>query len=385
VPDAGVGATYAWTIGNGTINGSNSNRTVNFTAGAVGTMTLGVTVTSGSSCSAVGSASVSVIAAPAVTVTNVSPISGSQLGGASVTITGSNFQSGASVTFGGAAATSVNVVSSTSITAVTPAHAAGAVTVAVTNPDTTSGSQSNAFTYLTQQFDANGDNTIDPSDIFYLVNYLFDGGLPPRGAAGMLSGDANGDSVVDPADIFYVVNYLFLGGPQPMSMPSNPRVASSASHETLAGAIRLGQPVVRDGRTFVPVIVTSAPGSTIEPLAISLKVRLEGAGNIVAVRRTAAVSAQSPIFEVSRATSDGMAYLLALDGRNGSLLQGAGRGVVAEIELAGATGRLAIDANLSLLSDLGVHKATVAAGTLEIRGTEFAAPGAHRPSSPEVK
>ncbi|MBV8520022.1 MAG: IPT/TIG domain-containing protein [Acidobacteria bacterium] len=388
VPDAGLGASYAWTITNGTINGSNSGRTVNFTAGAAGTMTLGVTVTSGSNCSANSSANVTVTAvASTVTVTNVSPNTGTHNGGSPVTITGTGFASGATVTFGGTAATSVVVVNATTITAVTPAHAVGSVTVTVTNTDTSTGSLSNAFTYVLQQFDANGDNSIDPSDIFYLVNYLFDGGLPPRGAAGMLSGDANGDGVVDPADIFYVVNYLFLGGPQPMSTPSNPRVSTSASHETLAGGIRLGAPVVREGRTFVPVIVTSAPGSTIEPLAIALKLRLEGAGNIVAVRRTAAVSAQSPIFEVSRPTADGTAYLLALDGRNGSLLTGAGRGVVAEIELAGATGgRLSIDANLSMLSDLGAHKATVAAGTLEIHGTELAGNnGGRRPASPQVQ
>ena len=39
-----------------------------------------------------------------------------------VTITGTNFASGATVTFGGSAATSVVVVSSTTITATTPAR-----------------------------------------------------------------------------------------------------------------------------------------------------------------------------------------------------------------------------------------------------------------------
>ena len=55
--------------------------------------------------------------------------------------------SGATVTFGGTAATNVVVVSGTQITATTPAHAAGAVTVTVTNPDTQSGSLSSGFTY----------------------------------------------------------------------------------------------------------------------------------------------------------------------------------------------------------------------------------------------
>ena len=47
------------------------------------------------------------------------------------------------------AATNVLVVSGTQITTTTTAHAAGAVTVMVTNPDTQSGSLSNGFTYAT--------------------------------------------------------------------------------------------------------------------------------------------------------------------------------------------------------------------------------------------
>jgi hypothetical protein len=83
---------------------------------------------------------------PVPTVTNVSPNSGSTKGGTPVTITGTNFASGATVTFGGTAATNVVVVNSTKITATTPAHAAGAVTVTVT-VNGQSGSLVNGFTY----------------------------------------------------------------------------------------------------------------------------------------------------------------------------------------------------------------------------------------------
>ena len=48
---------------------------------------------------------------------------------------------------GGTSATSVALVNSTSITAVTPAHAAGAVSVQVTNTDAQSGTLTNGFTY----------------------------------------------------------------------------------------------------------------------------------------------------------------------------------------------------------------------------------------------
>ena len=81
-------------------------------------------------------------------MSSVNPNSGSTAGGTAVTITGTNFVAGATVTFGGTAATNVVVVSSTSITATTPAHAAGAVTVTVSNPGGQSGSLANGFTYV---------------------------------------------------------------------------------------------------------------------------------------------------------------------------------------------------------------------------------------------
>ena len=84
--------------------------------------------------------------APAVST--ISPSSGTINGGTAVTITGTNFVAGATVSFGGTAASNVTVVSSTSITATTPAHAAGAVNVVVTDSNGT-GTLSNGFTYTT--------------------------------------------------------------------------------------------------------------------------------------------------------------------------------------------------------------------------------------------
>ena len=65
-----------------------------------------------------------------------------------MTITGTNFATGATVTFGSTAATSVVVVNSTTITATTPAGSAGAVTVTVTNVGAQSGSLASGFTYM---------------------------------------------------------------------------------------------------------------------------------------------------------------------------------------------------------------------------------------------
>ena len=82
------------------------------------------------------------------TLSSVSPISGPTAGGTVLTLTGTQFVTGATVSVGGVAATSVNVASSTSITATAPAHAAGAVNVVVTNPDGQSATLNNAYTYI---------------------------------------------------------------------------------------------------------------------------------------------------------------------------------------------------------------------------------------------
>ncbi len=112
---------------------------------AVGAVTVTVTVNGQSGSLANG---FTYLGAP--TISSVSPNSGSTLGGTAVTITGANFAAGATVTFGGTAATNVVVVTNTSITATTPAHAAGAVTVTVTNPGGQSGSLASGFTYIAQ-------------------------------------------------------------------------------------------------------------------------------------------------------------------------------------------------------------------------------------------
>ncbi|MEO8380091.1 MAG: IPT/TIG domain-containing protein, partial [Acidobacteriota bacterium] len=375
VPDAGVGATYTWGISNGTFNGVITGNSVSFTAGGVGSMGLTITV-SQAGCSNNGNASVTVTAAPPpVTLTLVTPGSGLVSGGKAVTLTGTGFASGASVTFGGSAATSVVVVNSTTITAVTPAHVAGAVNVVVTNTDTSNATLTNGYIYIAQQFDPNNDGNVDPSDIFYLVNYLFSGGPAPTGPAGYPSGDANNDGVVDPADIFYLVNYLFLGGPQPMALA--PRVAVH-SNVRLSGAVSLGASFVRDGKTFIPVSVTAVPGS-IEAQALALKVRVSGDASVVAIRRAGAARNIQPVFEVTRAANDGAAYLVAF--ADGQAL-GAST-VIAEIELSrGGEGlvRVEIDPAMTMLSSGGLHQATVANGALKVQGVLVGDTPVRRPS-----
>lgn len=82
------------------------------------------------------------------TLTSITPNSGSAAGGTSVTLTGTALTGATNVTFGGVAAVAINVVNSTTITAVTPAHTVGIVDVVVDTP-AGGGILANGYTYLT--------------------------------------------------------------------------------------------------------------------------------------------------------------------------------------------------------------------------------------------
>jgi IPT/TIG domain/Carboxypeptidase regulatory-like domain/PKD-like domain len=362
VANAGGGATYNWSITNGTITAGTGTNSITFTAGVNGTpLTLNVTVTNSNTCSDTKSANVTVISA--VTVTSIVPAAGSTFGGQPVTINGTGFLAGATVSIGGSAATNVVVVNSTKITAKTPAHAGGAVNVTVTNTDTGSGTLTNGYTYHPQQFDPNNDGVIDPADVFFLVNYLFLGGPAPMGPGGMPSGDANGDAVVDPADIFYVVHYVFDGGPMPLTPTSDSRLASNAT--PLAGEISLGDPVRRGNRYVVPVIL-SIPRGVQTPRGVSMKVK-----GGMSIKRAGAAKDFKPVFETSGRSADGVSYIVAY-GRDLLFTEtdGVRTAVVAEIEAAG--GELEFDPALTMLSDAGgLRIATTANGRLHLSGTRI--------------
>ena len=345
-------------------------------------------MTTSAGCSDAKSANVNVVL-PIVTVTSVSPTFGTVTGDTLVTINGTGFASGATVTFGGTAATNVVVVSAIKITARTPAHPIGSVNVTVTNTDTSNGTLTSGYLYKTQVFDPNNDNTIDSADIFYLVNYLFLGGPAPHGASGVLSGDANGDGVVDSADIFYLVNYLFLGGQKPNMPSSTPNVprgtAVGTEGQQIAGSISLGTSVLRDGHYFVPVIMTAGPGSIV-PQAMSLRVHFDGEGAVseAAVRRAGVAKDVPAVFEFNRQSGNDLSYLVSYDPRG--LALGASRSaVVAEIEIAsvGAKVSLSIDPLLTMLTNqAGTMTATVANGKLEVSGTTIGSGASPRPRTP---
>jgi hypothetical protein len=91
----------------------------------------------------------------ALSVRQVAPSAGSTAGGDHITIKGTGFAAGATVTIGGAAASDVRVLNSTTISAATPAHGAGTVDVSVTSGGT-SASLASAYTYQDGQGRGNG-------------------------------------------------------------------------------------------------------------------------------------------------------------------------------------------------------------------------------------
>ena len=108
-----------------------------------GTVLLSVTTPGGTATSAT---TYRFQAAP--TVTSFTPAAGPTTGGTTVTITGTNLTGTTAVTFGGSGATSYTVTSPTSIRAVAPPHAAGAVRISATTAGGTATSPS-TFTFVT--------------------------------------------------------------------------------------------------------------------------------------------------------------------------------------------------------------------------------------------
>ena len=125
---------------------SGTSITAESPAGAAGTVNVVVTTVGGESALS-GADDFTYVAAP--TVTKVEPAEGPAAGGTKVTITGTHFTGAKEVKFGSVAAKSLTVVSGTSITAESPAGAAGTVNVTVTTVGGKSAvSSADDFTYV---------------------------------------------------------------------------------------------------------------------------------------------------------------------------------------------------------------------------------------------
>lgn len=88
--------------------------------------------------------------------TGVNPLVGVTAGGTLLTLTGSGFGDGATVTLDGVALTGLVVVDQTTITGLTPPHAAGLVNLVLTNPD--GGAVTCTFTYANGLLDMSTDS-----------------------------------------------------------------------------------------------------------------------------------------------------------------------------------------------------------------------------------
>lgn len=135
--------TFGGTSATGVVVVSDTTITATTPAHAVGIVDVMVTAPGGS---VTGTGAYTYVVPPP-TFGSIAPTSGPIAGGSNVTITGTGFTNATAVTFGGTSATGVVVVSDTTITATTPAHAAGAVNVVITTPGgTTTGT--GAYTYV---------------------------------------------------------------------------------------------------------------------------------------------------------------------------------------------------------------------------------------------
>ena len=61
--------------------------------------------------------------------------------------------------------------------------------------------------------DVNNSGSINISDIIYLINYIFHGGLPPQPQ--VMVGDCNCTGTINISDYVYLIAYIFQGGPPP--------------------------------------------------------------------------------------------------------------------------------------------------------------------------
>ncbi len=139
--------------------GQGAHTTRTFVANTPGTFTFFCTVFCGSGHGGMNGILTVNAAAVSPSISSFTPTSGPATGGTVVAITGSNFQNGATVKFGDAAAVSTTVNSATSISAIAPVHAAGDVTLTVTNPD----GQSASFGPYTYTNPGPSITSIDPS------------------------------------------------------------------------------------------------------------------------------------------------------------------------------------------------------------------------------
>jgi hypothetical protein len=146
-PVAGGHVTFTGPANGAGILGSPLTGTITATGSANATATANSTVGAYTvAASAAGAAATTLNLTNVPLLAAISPASGGTTGGNHVTLTGAGYAPGATVTIGGVACTNVQLLSSTTLTCIVPAHEAGVVGVAVTL-GTQTGTLANGYSY----------------------------------------------------------------------------------------------------------------------------------------------------------------------------------------------------------------------------------------------
>ncbi|MDA1004689.1 MAG: IPT/TIG domain-containing protein [Chloroflexi bacterium] len=170
-------------------------------------------------------------------MTAITPATGLPAGGTAVTITGANLADGVTVKFGDAKATAVTYLSSTKLSAVSPAGSAGAVTVTVTDKDGLTSASTVTFTYST---DATATPSPSPSPA---DKPRFTLGTVPKQGIGLVafSGGVNDDLIAAATDAgcerVAQAFFLAVDGKFIVFFPAAPQIVNAAWNAHFGGTL----------------------------------------------------------------------------------------------------------------------------------------------------
>ena len=214
--------------------------------------------------------------APAPTITSISPVTGSAAGGTTITITGTDFTGATAVNIGGVAASSFTVVNSTTITAITPAHAASAASVLVTTATGTNVANS-LFTYAATTTTALA-SSVNPSvfgqSVTFTATVTGSSGTPSgtitfkNGLTTLGTGTLNGSGVATfsisslPVGSTYSITAEYGGDVNFVTSTSSAvnQVVNQASSAT-ALASSVNPSVFGESVTYTATVAATAPGA----------------------------------------------------------------------------------------------------------------------------
>lgn len=163
------GSTYAWTITNGVITSGQNTNSITFTAGALGDLVLGCTVTNASgTSSAPGTTTVAVLDLTAITLDHSSA---TLVSGASINLVGTT-QAGTilwGVPLGQGTLSATTTASGVPNTYKSPANLLGDLTASVTLTNATNSAQTATATLTIKTLDVNRDALFDLQDLLTLA------------------------------------------------------------------------------------------------------------------------------------------------------------------------------------------------------------------------